>query len=197
MVNLQKSGAKYWLLVAALVVALLQSGVMLAGVLQRVSILRNGTEVVLRSQPVDPRDLMRGDYVTLSYDISRLPIPIISGQPLRKSGLNYLYVVLEKQKDGLWIAKRAQFEPPSDLADQQVVVRGEVMAPIQSYDVNSTVAVTYGIERYYVPEGEGLEIEKEQLSGKVDIVLSVNSEGVAAVRALRINGEAIYDEPLF
>ena len=58
---------KRWLYVAAIIAALLQTSVMLAGVQQRISILRNGSEVVLRTMPVDPRDLMRGDFVTLSY----------------------------------------------------------------------------------------------------------------------------------
>ena len=34
--------------------------------------LRTGREIVLKTVPVDPRDLFRGDYVTLRYDISRL-----------------------------------------------------------------------------------------------------------------------------
>ncbi len=29
--------------------------------------LRTGTEVILKTMPVDPRDLFRGDYVTLNY----------------------------------------------------------------------------------------------------------------------------------
>src|SRR3954465_2772482 len=35
--------------------------------------LLTGQTVLVRVQPVDPRDLFRGDYVILSYDFSRLP----------------------------------------------------------------------------------------------------------------------------
>ena len=42
-------------------------------VIDRVRILRTGTEVTLRTRPLDPRDFLRGDYVTLGYDISALP----------------------------------------------------------------------------------------------------------------------------
>lgn len=188
---------KRWLYTAAVIAALLQSGVMLAGVQQRISILRSGTEVVLRSEPVDPRDLMRGDYVILGYEISRLPAKLISGEPPRKSGLNYIYVVVAKQADGLWTPQRAQYSRPDALKDGEVVLRGEVEAPIQIYDENSRVPVVYGIERYYVPEGEGLAVENAQRSGDVDIVLSVNEKGVAAIRALRIDGKQVFDEPLF
>jgi uncharacterized membrane-anchored protein len=33
----------------------------------RAAILRDGTEIVLQVEPIDPRDLMRGDYVRLQY----------------------------------------------------------------------------------------------------------------------------------
>jgi len=185
-----------WLYIAAIIAALLQSGVMLVGVQQRISILRNGAEVVLRTVPVDPRDLMRGDYVILSYDISRLSVGMIKGEPPRKSGLNYIYVVLVKQPDGLWQAEYAQFVVPTDLPEGRLFVRGEIKAPILAYDKNSLVSATYGIERYYVPEGEGRVIESAQLVSTVDVVLSVNSKGVAAVRGLRFDGQKMIEEPL-
>lgn len=188
---------KRWLYIAAVIAALLQSGVMLAGVQQRASILRNGTEVVLRSLPVDPRDLMRGDYVTLSYDMSNLPVKLIRGEPPYKSGLNYVYVVMTKHPDGAWRVTRAQFDMPDALQDNEIFVRGELDAPIMAYSDNATVAVVYGIERYYVPEGEGLVIEKAQFANKTDIVLAVNAKGVAAIRAIRIDGKTLYDEPMF
>jgi uncharacterized membrane-anchored protein len=34
--------------------------------------LRTGEEVLLKTLPVDPRDLFRGDYVILRYDVSRV-----------------------------------------------------------------------------------------------------------------------------
>ena len=34
-----------------------------------------GKEVVLRTVPVDPRDLLRGNYARLRYDISEAPMP--------------------------------------------------------------------------------------------------------------------------
>src|SRR3989344_3670842 len=36
------------------------------------SVLRGGQEVLLQTVPVDPRDIFRGDYVTLRYEISTL-----------------------------------------------------------------------------------------------------------------------------
>jgi uncharacterized membrane-anchored protein len=34
--------------------------------------IETGEKIMLRVEPVDPRDLFRGDYVSLSYEISSL-----------------------------------------------------------------------------------------------------------------------------
>ena len=39
---------------------------------EREYILRNGKIIYLRTAPIDPRDLFRGDYVRLNYEISRI-----------------------------------------------------------------------------------------------------------------------------
>src|SRR6185295_11947567 len=53
--------------------AVLQLGVLGSMVAMRLSILATGEIHYVRVQPVDPRDLMRGDYVILSYEFSRIP----------------------------------------------------------------------------------------------------------------------------
>jgi uncharacterized membrane-anchored protein len=55
------------------VAALVQIALLTLMIIDRVQILRDGTEVTLQTRPVDPRDLLRGDYVVLRYDISQLP----------------------------------------------------------------------------------------------------------------------------
>src|SRR3954468_21527744 len=50
-------------------------GLILATVVQRAAILRNGQEVRLEIAPVDPRDLFRGDYVVLDYRIGTVNPP--------------------------------------------------------------------------------------------------------------------------
>jgi uncharacterized membrane-anchored protein len=49
--------------------ALVQIALLAVMVADRVRILRDGTEVTLQTRPVDPRDILRGDYVVLGYDI--------------------------------------------------------------------------------------------------------------------------------
>ena len=61
--------------------ALVQVALLTVMIVDRVQILRDGKEVILLSRPVDPRDLLRGDYVVLVYDISQLPAGALLNHP--------------------------------------------------------------------------------------------------------------------
>ena len=65
--------SKYWALLAA--VALLQIGFLAKMAFHRVSLIKNGREIALQVMPVDPRDVFRGEYVILGYDISQVRTP--------------------------------------------------------------------------------------------------------------------------
>jgi uncharacterized membrane-anchored protein len=87
--------------------------------------IASGTRIILKTQPVDPRDLFRGDYVRLSYDISSLDVSHLpEGDTIRRN--DPVYVTLGRSSDGTWqalafsrsqpqgvvfIAGRAQNEP--------------------------------------------------------------------------------------
>ena len=62
---------------------LIQVALLAVMVIDRVQILRDGAEVTLQTRPVDPRDLLRGDYVVLRYDISEVPAGPLKDQPAR------------------------------------------------------------------------------------------------------------------
>ena len=46
---------------------------------EREYILKTGTMIHLRTAPIDPRDIFRGDYVRLNYEISRIAIDKLKG----------------------------------------------------------------------------------------------------------------------
>lgn len=67
-------------LLAAIVCSVVLVGSLVVMIQGRAAILRDGTEIVLKTEPVDPRDLMRGDYVRLGYtDISSIDKGLIEG----------------------------------------------------------------------------------------------------------------------
>ena len=55
----------------------------------------------LKTQPVDPRDLLRGDYVRLGYEISSIDVAQLpAGETIRRH--DPVYVTLGKGGDATW-----------------------------------------------------------------------------------------------
>lgn len=186
--------SRYPLLVASIIAAL-QSAAILWVVESRASVLRHGAEVLLQTAPIDPRDLLRGDYVVLSYDIATIAARQIGGTWPRGKGRHTIYVRVGAEADGFWKLREASFDPLPDMTDT-VVLKGTVSwLPEQGSEAE--VRVTYGIERYYVPEGEGREIESSRNEGRVSIAARVSSSGEARIRALMLDGKPLYEEPLY
>ena len=165
--------------------ALIQTAVLGYMVESRASILRNGVDVRLKTAPVDPRDLLRGDYVTLGYAISTIDRSIIVGETPKAAGRQTMAVRLVPGADGLWSASQASFAP---LPEQpgSVVVR---TLPFDYYPgadgaVPETIFVSYGIERYYVPEGEGRVLEEARNAQALEVAARV-SLGPAGCRSGR------------
>jgi uncharacterized membrane-anchored protein len=181
----------------ALLVALAQTAILGTMIEGRASILRSGTEVLLKTAPVDPRDLLRGDYVILSYDISTIPAALIKGAKPEAGSWTPVQVRIAPGADGFWTVTEASFEP---LPQQpgSVVLRSQ---PVEAYDwqwaEGGTLFVSYGIERYYVPEGEGKPIEDGRNDRRVSVAARVSDDGVAQIRALMLDGEPLYEEPLY
>ncbi|WP_113553796.1 GDYXXLXY domain-containing protein [Rhizobiales bacterium] len=186
-----------WLnpLLAALLVAGVQTAALGYMIESRASILRSGRDVLLKTVPVDPRDLLRGDYVILSYDISRLRPELFKGDTPKQSEEAKVYVRLERQLDGFWAATEASFAPLSPAGDS-VVLRS---LPFTYYPSSalSSVNVEYGIERFYVPEGEGRTLEEARNAEALSVNIRVDAKGKAQIREIAVNGSPVYEEPLY
>ena len=181
----------------ALLVALAQTVILGSMIEGRASILKSGTEVLLKTAPVDPRDLLRGDYVVLSYDISTIPAALIKGAKPEAGSWGVLNVRIAPGADGFWAVAEASFEPLPQQAGS-VVLRSQ---PIETFDwqwaEGGALFATYGIERYYVPEGEGRVIEDGRNDRRVSVAARVSDDGVAQIRALMLDGDPLYEEPLY
>jgi hypothetical protein len=168
-------------------------------VIDRAGILRSGTEVTLQTAPVDPRDLLRGDYVVLSYAIATAPTGELRGKaaPGRHGPV---YIHLTRGEDGFHRAVSMHLAPV-EVPAGDVLIRGRTFNGTNCGKAGPefcpTVGVRYGIEKYFVPEGEGREIESARNQGKVTIVAAVAPDGRAAIKRLLLEGKPLYDEPLY
>jgi uncharacterized membrane-anchored protein len=58
--------------------------------------------------------------------------------------------------------------------------------------------LTYGIESFFVPQGQGKVIEDERQKGDLTADIAVDAQGRGTIKALhRADGQAMYVEGLF
>ena len=194
---------RVWL--AAILVCLLQTGAIAALIVNRAMLLTHGREIVLNVTPVDPRDLLRGDYVRLNYAVSQIPASLVQASGRQDTGRS-IFVTLERQgqpEDGRWVPVAASQEPPAaPEAENKIVLHGTMNLPWASlasdgvYRNAAAVHVKYGIESYFVPENTGSDLEQATRTGAVKAVISVDRDGNAAIKGLIVNGTR-HDETLF
>jgi len=186
-----------WPLLA--VVAVVQSAALFNMVFARNRLLKSGQEITLAVKPLDPRDIFRGDYVTLGYDISTLTKSTTETDP-DFTGFSVggpVYVTLASDSDGKWTETHVGSQYPSKVAPGEAVVKGRVTSVWQ--DGNTAVAhviVRYGIENYFVPEGTGRVLEDKVRSHEVKAIVAVAADGTTALKGLIVDGERHEDPPL-
>jgi uncharacterized membrane-anchored protein len=179
--------------------ALIQIALLGAMITDRAQILRDGAEVKLQTRPIDPRDLLRGDYVVLGYDISQLPTVALKDQPA-SSRNPIVYVKLAPKPDGLYgaVSVHATAVP---VASPEILIRGRVVygASCGSDGLSfcDMLTIRYNLEKYFVPEGEGKKLEDARNQRKLTIVAAVLPSGRAAIKRLLLDGQPVYEEPWF
>lgn len=188
-----------WLLVGAIAVAVVQIGFLASMIASRAAILRNGAVVTLEVRPVDPRDLLRGDYVILSYNISNLPTEIFEARP---DGTEWddrrpVHVRLRPGDDGVWQPVAARYGAVPAAAPEAGDVDMQGHASAFWPDGSTEVSVDYGIERFYVPEGEGRAIENDLRERPFRMKVAVAASGVAQIKSFHDGETLLYAEPLY
>ncbi len=86
-----------------ILLVLLQVALLVGIIAYRQYWVATGEKILLRTAPVDPRDLFRGDYVSLRYEISELRLDKLNVEEEFILG-DKIYVVLEKAMDGTFQA---------------------------------------------------------------------------------------------
>jgi uncharacterized membrane-anchored protein len=152
---------------AILAAALLQLLILVAMILGKTVPYLGAHRVLLKVIPVDPRDMFRGDYVTLAYDISR-----VSGA--RHQPGQTVYVTLVPERDGLHY-RAGHFN--DSLPSSGVFIRGTV---------GEFGRASYGIESYYLQEGTGHDYENAVRSSRLWADVAIDGNGNARLKGLVI-----------
>lgn len=143
-----------WLLAG---LAALQLAIMTVQITRSEWLLAHGQVIKLQLAPLDPRSLLQGDYVELSYTISR---PDWTKEQLRALDARAkVSVVLAPDQAGVFQLVRLH-EDGVPLREGEVVIRGR-------WDGYSRL--NYGIEHYFIPEGTGLDVERTAQYAEVKV----------------------------
>jgi uncharacterized membrane-anchored protein len=147
--------------------------------------LAGGKLVLLEAWRADPRDLLRGDYVTLNYKISDVTLspPPAPSDVVPNSVVppgTTIYVALEPRGQfyEVALASTNRITP----AEGQVVLKGRCQS-WWNHSAGSKVHVEYGLERYYVREGTG------NPRGKLTVQVAVPDSGQARIKEVFVDGK--------
>ncbi|KPB01490.1 GDYXXLXY domain-containing protein [Ahrensia marina] len=166
----------------------------------RASILRDGQEIVLKTQPIDPRDFLRGRYVRLNFGISQIVVKdfaelfpdykntIYEGRPI--------YVIVQENDEGRHEYARLQLQTP----ESGLFIKGTLSTVYRLIDKENEghVSIKFGIERFYASETVAPDLEKRMRDGEVtDIVVAVSADGSPQIKALRQGERNFLTEVLY
>ncbi|MEO9527887.1 GDYXXLXY domain-containing protein [Roseibium sp.] len=166
--------------------ALIQLALIALPLADRVDVQRNGERVQLELIPVDPRDLLRGDYVIINLAIGRVSIDVEGADTVRAG-------------DTVYVGLTAQGESPPGPA---VIARdragaGRLALAGTVVSVSGTeVRIDYGIDAFFVPEGEGRKIERLDAS-RVLLEVAITGDGRSLPIRLLIDGQAFRSDAIF
>lgn len=151
---------------------------------EREWVLRTGRTIYLRTAPVDPRDPMRGDYVHLNYQISRVPRALWRGglfesnppaQSIRAD--TRVYALLRPGEDSTGDLVSVSTERPAE----GLFLRGRT-----DRFWGSRLQVRYGLEAYFVEQGRGLTLERgrdrDGIQVPMEMKVAVSPGGLAVLQ---------------
>ena len=155
------------------------SGLSGKGLVPRITSDRVRFEVV----PVDPRDMMRGDYITLGYEFSRLPEDVtLIDERIKsyKTKTNFnqksidVYVTLKfNLKEDIYKGVFFGSTPPT----KGRYLRGKL---------NSNNRIEFGIEAFYLQEGKGTIYEQAIREKKLVAEVYLAPDGSAQMKKVHI-----------
>lgn len=170
----------------------LQLLVLCAIMLFKVSVLKGGDEVMLKIRPMDPRDILRGDYVTFQYDINEVRLSDFNYAPVRNGDTVFVPLV---RNGAYWSVACcvSKAKPPSS---QIIFLKGAVASGGEQGANNGTdafrrplpsrnIQVVYGMEDYFIPEGAG---QGGQRFNNASAKVMVDENGRTVLKQIYVDG---------
>lgn len=160
--------------------------IILVIIIFKFSIVSAGTSVYLRILPVDPRDPLRGDYVTFQYDISQ--VSAYTSNNIRNG--DTVYVTLNHNSyDSYWHESQVLKNKPTN---GETFIKGKVVSggydefnQNQQWQYSQELTIRYGIEEYFIPEGKGQGMSFFNSNATAYVI--VDDDGNAVLKQIYVN----------
>ncbi len=136
--------------------------------------LLTGTTAVLATMPIDPFDILRGQYLTIRYEISQIPIIEEANEG------DTAYIQLTEDSSQIWRYKKASLIKP-----EGVFIKGKIISKQTGTKQTGTMRIEYGIEQYFFEKDA--HIETRNMTVKVKI----SSSGQARILELLQDGKPL------
>ena len=131
-------------------------------------------EILVKTIPIDPRDLISGNYFILRYEFS-------DSRSFKKKSLNLykrqgdeIYAVLEK-KNQYYSPNYITYNKPQKIKKNQVVIKGKV---------GKYRRLEYGIEKYFINENTA---EPNPRKDKIEVLLAIGKDYSPRIKKLYVN----------
>jgi uncharacterized membrane-anchored protein len=145
--------------------------------------LTMGKEIQLETNPIDPTDLFRGDYVTLSYKVESVPFTKVDKEILshfiqaNKSGKESsltVYTLLKKNANGIYQVERVvKNKPKTGIYLEGKIHYLWVSSEEDLKEEDQMVDIDYNLDKFFVPENTGIELEEATRKGKAIATVKV------------------------
>lgn len=161
-----------------LFVAVVCQGLILVGMYALAALpLWTGTEVKIKTLPVDPRSMFRGNYAQLRYEISQLKTELFpDGTELRNGEV--VYVALKPGEDNAYEYASVTLDKP----DAGIFLRGRIQNRLYEDNANY-FRINYGIEAFFAPKENALALEHNLREGGLAFLM-VSDSGKARLKAI-------------
>lgn len=177
-----------------------QIALVLLLILFKFTILSGGRSVLLKIEPVDPRDPLRGDYVVFQYQITNPMDYVIetfdyaTGETIEYNEGDTVYVELQNVDSymefdlgGIAAIENVSKRKP----DSGIFIKGviEDVTITQGLYENlvTDFTIKYGIEQYFIPEGTGQNIN---FAEKISFgLVALDEDGNAVLKQVYVDGK--------
>jgi uncharacterized membrane-anchored protein len=154
---------------------------------EREWIVRTGQRLYLRTAPIDPRDLFRGDFVRLQYEINSVRVEHVDTRAAERRRHEVMYTRLRPAGEDVYEAAGTSQTRPAD----GLFLRGRTEDGWRmGWRGTGHFFVKYGIEQLFVEQGSGLALEKRRgtrdaLQVPMEVEVAVAPSGTAVIRGYR------------